>query len=289
MSTTFSMTGWQVHATQLPTNVLWLTCLAIVVLAQYLFYRARTKRLAAHFMAMIDRQTAERSRFAHELHDTVLQTIRGSELAVEITLDNGTDADLRQATLERLLGWLQQADHEGRSILNAIHQTAVDIPNLVDALRCAAAQCLRQRTMVLSLSVAGNAVELRPVIRSEVYRIAHEAIRNACEHSEGGTLRISLIYEDDFELWVSDDGKGFDARIRSCVTTEHFGINGMQERAAHIGGALHFSSSPSIGTTVTLKIPGNVAYDPERVGLTTGSRLQRHRRTVPKAPQSAVK
>ena len=86
MSTTFSMTGWQVHATQLPTNVLWLTCLAIVVLAQYLFYRARTKRLAAHFMAMIDRQTAERSRFAHELHDTVLQTIRGSELAVEVTL-----------------------------------------------------------------------------------------------------------------------------------------------------------------------------------------------------------
>ena len=34
-----------------------------------------------------------------------------------------------------------------------------------------------------SLFVIGDAKEMHPIVRDEVYRIGHEAIRNACTHS----------------------------------------------------------------------------------------------------------
>ena len=86
-----------------------------------------------------------------------------------------------------------------------------------------------------------------------ILRIAREALHNAIHHARANTIRILFIANnDEVELRVEDDGEGFDP-ARS--TPGHFGLVGMRERAANIGGQLNILSSPGTGCIVRLTIP----------------------------------
>jgi signal transduction histidine kinase len=56
-------------------------------------------------------------------------------------------------------------------------------------------------------------------------------------------------------LEVRDDGCGFAAGDRPASPQGHFGLTGMRERAAAIGGTLEVSSEPGAGTSVRLRAP----------------------------------
>jgi signal transduction histidine kinase len=103
--------------------------------------------------------------------------------------------------------------------------------------------------------------ELHPIARDEVYRIAFEAIRNACMHSGGMELIIELRYRKrSFRLEVRDDGRGIDSSLLQSGKIGHFGLTGMRERALSLGGTLTVTSEPDRGTTVSLVVPGNAIY-----------------------------
>ena len=57
--------------------------------------------------------------------------------------------------------------------------------------------------MTVSLSTVGDPRDMHPVVRDEVYRIAYEAIRNACTHSAATHLQIELRYSQELTLRVS--------------------------------------------------------------------------------------
>jgi signal transduction histidine kinase len=118
-----------------------------------------------------------------------------------------------------------------------------------------------------SLSVVGDGRDLHPVLRDEIYRIGYEAIRNACRHSTGRAVEVMLEYAHDLTLRVRDDGVGIDPAVLETGKDGHFGLRGMRERAARIGARLVIDTPSPSGTTVTLVVPGRVAF-------TTASRSQ---------------
>lgn len=60
---------------------------------------------------------------------------------------------------------------------------------------------------------------------------------------------------------VCDDGQGMDPALLSGQGREgHFGLPGMKERAAVVGGSLTVLSELRVGTQVELTIPANIAY-----------------------------
>jgi nitrate/nitrite-specific signal transduction histidine kinase len=62
-------------------------------------------------------------------------------------------------------------------------------------------------------------------------------------------------------LRVRDDGKGIDPAVRATQAREgHYGLTGMPERAALIGGKLAVWSEVNAGTEVELRVPGDAAY-----------------------------
>jgi signal transduction histidine kinase len=93
-------------------------------------------------------------------------------------------------------------------------------------------------------------------LSEEVLLIAREAIRNACLHSEADRVDVELIYARDFVLRVNDNGKGVPAPFLDGGKQGHFGLQGMKERAARIGGTFSLDSSPASGTRITLRVPG---------------------------------
>ncbi len=162
--------------------------------------------------------------------------------------------------MEQLSVWLEQAVKEGRAALNSLRTSTTQRNDLAEAFRRATDECRLQSPMEASFSLAGNAREMHPVVRDEVYRIGYEAIRNACMHSRGSRLEVGLKYGHDLVVLVRDNGVGIDPSLAQQGKDGHFGLQGMRERAARIGGKLAVVSSTSSGTEITVVVPGSLAF-----------------------------
>jgi signal transduction histidine kinase len=91
---------------------------------------------------------------------------------------------------------------------------------------------------------------------SELMRVAQEAIHNVKKHADASQLWVQLEYGPEMvTLEVRDDGRGGALEHAAGTSAGHFGLTGMKERAAAIGGTLEVSSARSEGTTVRLSVP----------------------------------
>jgi signal transduction histidine kinase len=115
---------------------------------------------------------------------------------------------------------------------------------------------------VFRVAVEGEACDLYPIVRDEIYKIAAESLRNAFRHAQGKQVEVEIRYDkEQFRLRVRDDGKGIDAARLSCDGSEgHYGLRGMRERATLIGAKLAIWSEVNTGTEVEVRLPGNLAY-----------------------------
>jgi signal transduction histidine kinase len=223
-------------------------------------YQLRLRQIAAAISARFDERLAERTRLARELHDTLLQTIQGSKMIADHALDEPSDAVHLQQSMQRLSTWLEQAVQEGRAALNSLRTTSTLKNDLAEGFRRAADDCVIPKSMTVTFSVTGDTRDLHPIVRDEVYRIGYEAIRNACRHSEGSRLEVELNYAHDFALRVTDNGKGIEPSVAEQGKPGHFGLQGMRERTARIGGKLTLATSATTGTDIRLVIPGRIIF-----------------------------
>ena len=226
-------------------------------------YRLRLLQMAAQMNLRLDERVAERTRLARELHDTLLQTIQASQMIAADTINDAETPEVI-AGLEKLSKWLTQAMQEARASLLSLRVSTAETNDLSAALNRAGEECAAVHPIRFSLVVEGATKEMHPVARDEVYRIGYEAIRNACTHSGGNGVEVTLSYARDLELRIRDDGKGIDQEIVGKGKPGHFGLAGMQERATRIGGKLSIRSSSSAGTEVELIVPGQIVYRRKR-------------------------
>jgi signal transduction histidine kinase len=229
-----------------------------------LVYRIRVKQIARVMSARFDERLVERTRVARELHDTLLQTIHGSKLVADRALRNTDDRNHLVRALEQLSVWLGQASAEGRAALQSLRASTTESSDLAAAFRRAIEESRNDSRGEVSFSVQGSAREMHPVVRDEVYRIGYEAIRNACVHSRASRLDVALEYGDGLTLRIGDNGMGIDAAVIETGREGHFGIRGMRERAARIGAKFALVSSPGTGTSITLNVPGRIAFQSAR-------------------------
>ncbi len=228
----------------------------LIMLLHWLRMRQATNALSARF----DERLAERTRIAREFYDTLLQTIEGSKLVADDALDQPADPARMRRAVEQLSEWLSRAIQEGRAALQSLRTSTTETNDLAEGLHRATEECRMFSPMKTSLSVQGETREMHPVVRDEVYRIAYEAIRNACVHSKASELAVELKYSQDLSIRVSDNGVGIPAPLISHGKDGHYGLRGMRERAERIGGKLKVISSANSGTEITVVIPGRVIF-----------------------------
>ena len=171
------------------------------------------------------------------------------EVTAQLLKVQATDAAQQQIDATRLLvrDGIQDA-RESIWVLRA-GQTAANLParllQLVDGSPAVPAQ---------SFSVSGSYRPLAPSVEKEALRIAKESVGNATRHAGAAHIYLLLLYsEDAVVLTVRDDGAGFDVED-GVARAGHYGLRGMRERAAAMGGTLVISSEPAGGTTVTLRL-----------------------------------
>ena len=230
-------------------------------------HRYRIRRVQKAFALTLEVRVGERTRIARELHDTLLQSFHGLLLRFQtvsyLLPERPVDAK------EKLDGAIQQAVEaitEGRNAVQGLRGPTVDGNNLAVAIKTLgdelATDASVSRPSTFQVAVEGHARDLHPIVRDEIYKIAAEALRNAFRHAQAGRVEVDIRYDDDqFRLRVRDDGKGIDASVLADQGREgHYGLRGMPERAALIGGRLAVWSEVGAGTEVELRLPASTVY-----------------------------
>ncbi len=187
----------------------------------------------------------ERTRVARELHDDIGPALASLGLGLDVVLQAVPDGNagrqlhrLRASVtdlVERVRATVAALRREDTTtVLDHIHRIGAELgagpPSLVVAVQ------ERQR------ADGDTAAQLGAILV--------EAVRNAARHSDSDTIRIDgYVAGSSGRLVVADNGKGFDA---DADYPGHFGLVGMRERAAAIGGSVNIRSLPGQGTTLTV-------------------------------------
>jgi two-component system, NarL family, sensor histidine kinase UhpB len=204
----------------------------------------------------------ERKRIGRELHDEAGQCLLLLRMQLEI-MQRTAPAALR-ANLAESRVIAESAITEIRRIVAALSPSVLERLGLPAALRHLAARFRKvnvagQTPVDLAVRVNLGPEPLPLPLQEVVYRVAQESFVNIAKHSGATHIKLSLRFADSsIRLNVSDDGAGFDGPA-GARKVESFGLAGMRERAALLGGTLAVESSIGKGVTVRLQLPLDAA------------------------------
>lgn len=206
-------------------------------------------------LAVVNRDAGivlERERLAREIHDTIAQDLTGLVLLAQRTkreLAGGSAA--AGSTLDLLEESARAALAETRSLVAATAPVGLEADGILPALERLAARF--ERETGVTVGVTG---EPMPPLEREtevvLLRCAQESLANVRKHAAARAASLTLAGAgNDVVLVATDDGVGFDRDAPGSG----FGLVGMRDRLALVGGSLAISSAPGAGTTVTATLP----------------------------------
>ena len=139
-----------------------------------------------------------------------------------------------------------------RLLIFELRPPVLDREGLVAAIRARLEEVEERPGQYTDLHTDGD-LHLTPEMEAALYRIAQVALNNVLKHAEAQRIIVSLVQNgDSVILEVIDDGMGFD--MDSGQSTSTFGLKGMQERVANLGGSIDVHSKPVEGTRVKVEI-----------------------------------
>ncbi|MEV4614729.1 sensor histidine kinase [Kitasatospora sp. NPDC049258] len=194
---------------------------------------------------------AERQRLAREIHDTLAQGLSSIVLLARAA-ESALPADPATAASRiHEVGRTASANlAEARRFVHALTPPALDDVTLTEALRRLA------QGASADFHLDGEPHPLPVEAEVALLRLTQEALANAVRHARAGRIAVTLAYlDDEVTLDVFDDGVGFDPRARSGGGRRTFGLHGMRERIAALGGSLTVESAPGEGTAVAAALP----------------------------------
>ncbi len=228
----------------------------LVIAAAFGLQRLRITRLKARY-ALIE---GERNRIAGDLHDTLAQVFS----AMGFQLDSaaglaGEGAPVLKERLKRVRQMVAHGRLAARNVILNLRSERGDAPPGRGLQIMLEAIPPVYDSAQIAVNITGEARPIAPAIENELFHIAQEAVSNAIEHGKASLISIDLEYAADrIELWIHDDGLGFEARERG-TEEPRFGLKGMKERAARVGGTFTMHTEAGVGTEigVVISLVGN--------------------------------
>ena len=215
----------------------------------------QVRRLAEH---MLHVEEMERRRISRELHDEAGQSLLCIRLQMELI-----EQELPDSGGEWKVKLREARDLTERTILEMRRLIAALSPAVLEQLGLGAAlrqlinrfQRLHACHVRLQLSKMGALPQQIEII---AYRLVQECFNNIGKHSGATNVNVSLSSADKWlKLAVEDNGVGF--RVEEALAKrDSFGMSGMRERVALLGGKFYVESrmeGPKTGTKISIELP----------------------------------
>jgi signal transduction histidine kinase len=245
-----------------PEDLRWLTSIAREAAAVLeAIHFAEQERLAASEMRTLYRQMVktremERGRLSRELHDGVLQDLCAvtRDLKAFEVMDG-----VEGSSFSDLVNLSGDTVHALRAICNDLRPPLLQ-QDLASALKAMVMELDRrsQAPIHIELSIQMEDLNLPDETALAIFRIVQEAVNNAIQHADASEIAVRLTaYPDRLRLTVTDDGKGIPGSVEPArfVAEGHYGLAGMRERAAMVGGKLEVQTAVDYGTVVIFELP----------------------------------
>jgi PAS domain S-box-containing protein len=205
-------------------------------------------------------QENERRRIARELHDDLQQALAAIRIDITAAANRIAAALPDVAQLLGETGELAGTAMEStRRIINDLRPQMLEDLGLTDALEALLSQFRRRFRIECVFNGTDDGPPDSPLAASVttcLYRAAQEALGNVAKHAHAG--RVEVTYRrtrtGDILLRIRDDGCG--TAIAAPRHPGSFGMLGMQERVLAIGGTMAVTSTPGVGTTIDVRVPG---------------------------------
>ena len=211
---------------------------------------ARLRELA-EFLQTIREE--ERTRIARELHDELGQAL--TALRIDLRWLSGKSGSLGEPAAARVaaaLGVVEQSIVSLRRISEDLRPAMLDSLGLAAAVEHHLTKFSERTGVIGELRMNREEFELEDRVATTVFRVVQEALTNVARHA--GASQVAVAIEETHDaigLTVHDNGRGFTA----ANGRKTFGLLGMRERIAMLGGHLEIDSQPGRGTRIVASIP----------------------------------
>lgn len=203
----------------------------------------------------------ERNALAHELHDSLAQTLASLRFQCRMLGDSLAGSPIppeARNDLSRIRNALDEAHTELRELLSSF-RAPLDRRGLVPALEKLTKRLGQETGAHVLFQNDCRPFELSATEELQLLRIAQESLANVRKHAKAHTVRVLLTREAGGQhvLLIEDDGVGFSAPADGAQPGERIGLSILEERARRIGAELRIESEPGEGTRVEVMFEVN--------------------------------
>ncbi|MFB2971113.1 sensor histidine kinase [Aerosakkonema sp. BLCC-F183] len=210
-------------------------------------------RLREYALRIEDRATLqERNRIAREIHDSLGHALTAQSIQLEnALLFLPADAEKTASFLREAKQLGSRALQEVRRSISTLRSDPLQGQSLANAIAKAVTE-FRQSTGIVPSCTIELSQPIPTDISTALYRIIQESLTNIYKHS--GATQVTIDLRENREairLQIEDNGRGFNPE----GNTTGFGLQGMRERTAALGGQFFLTSQLQQGCRITILIP----------------------------------
>ena len=201
---------------------------------------------------------AERNRMARDIHDTLAQGFTGVIMQLEAAKGANTHGDLSETVnrIERASELARLSLGEARRSVRALRPRSLRDGKLFLVLHGLLKRMTEGTNLNAEFRGEGDARDIPTELEEGLLRITQEALTNAVKHANARNFTATLSVDAlKILLRLVDDGSGFDPH----APHEGFGLVGMRERVAQMGGEFIIRSKPEVGTEILVELGSQAA------------------------------
>jgi PAS domain S-box-containing protein len=204
---------------------------------------------------LVRAQDQERTRIASDIHDDSIQVMAAAALRLEMLGEDLAETEHGEMVGE-VAEKVRQAVGRLRRLIFDLSPRSLESGGLGPAIETYLREVAVQAGFRWNVEDQLRA-QLPDEVKTILYRIAQEAIRNAQKHADARSVTVALSERDGGSLLrIADDGVGFSAGRNAEHRPGHVGLPSMRERAALAGGTLTLETAPGAGCVIEVWVPG---------------------------------
>jgi signal transduction histidine kinase len=212
--------------------------------------RATLRRLVAHQDRV---REDERKRIARDIHDDLGQNLMVLRIDLSLLANRTDQSEAGREMANAAVRELDVAIKAMRSIINDLRPPVLDL-GVQASLEWLAGRFERSSGVACRVSGPPDRIELDDKHATCIFRIVQESLSNVLRHADASAVQIAIeVRGPNLMLCLADDGVGFP--VGPGRKDSAFGLVGIEERVAALGGCCTFDSRPGQGLTICVSIP----------------------------------
>jgi len=213
--------------------------------------RAQLAELSNHLQRV---KEEERERIARDIHDVLGGLLVGIKIELSLLASRLEGDPAHGARAKRIAGLVDEAITTAGRVARELRPGILKEFGLAAAIESHAEDFSQRTGLRCNVLCADHDIECEEDASIAIFRVFQEALTNVAKHAQAKEVTVRLMQEgDEVLLQVTDDGVGI--RSADFSKPRSFGLRGMRERVASLGGSVDIRAVAPHGTQMVLRAP----------------------------------